>query len=754
MVNLGDRWGDRGGRPGQTQHLPLRFGVLLIFLACGIAPVAAQDFTYPHNVYPPENEQIPGPLNETATDGECCAKGGQRPVTEASFRDWLDYIRTWRREHLVRMGYDASQYDRPELRWTQSSFVQPQMMIHDRYFYDAAARRYTVDRFLADLKARYGGIDSVLLWPTYPNLGVDDRNQFQMVRDLPGGIAGVKSMVEEFHRSGVRVLFPYNPWDRGTSPEPVPDWEALARLMAEVGADGVNADTMGAVPPVFRTASDRTGHPIAFEPENGANGDLDLAIAWNNLTWGYWKYPFEPMVSKNKWLEPRHMVNVCDRWSRDKTDVLQAAFFNGVGVESWENIFGVWNPIEERDAEALRRIATIERGFAPLLISPGWEPHTPVLEYGVFASKFPETGKPEGSGATLWTFVNRNEFEVKGEQIRIPHLPDRHYYDFWHGVELQPRIEKADAVLSFDLEAHGYGAIYATRELTSAEQSLLNEMHRLSARPLSSFSRDWHPLAQHITEIESTRTPQGTPDGMVRIPEGDFDFEVSGIEVEGGNDAGVDVQMPWEDAPQRSHQHRFHMKSFWIDREPVTNAGFKQFLDATHYHPADDHNFLKSWRDGSFPEGAADQPVTWVSLEDARAYAKWAGKRLPHEWEWQYAAQGADGRRYPWGNAWDASAVPNPVIGKNMGPPPAVGNHPKGASPFGVMDLVGTVWQWTDEYADEHTRAAIVRGGSYYQPQGSIWYFPQAYRLDEHGKYLLMAPSLDRSGAIGFRCLR
>ncbi len=69
---------------------------------------------------------------------------------------------------------------------------------------------------------------------------------------------------------------------------------------------------------------------------------------------------------------------------------------------------------------------------------------------------------------------------------------------------------------------------------------------------------------------------------------------------------------------------------------------FKKFLDATHYHPADDLNFLKDWKNGAYPQGWANKPVTWVSLEDARAYAAWAGKRLPHEWEWQYAAQGGD----------------------------------------------------------------------------------------------------------------
>jgi formylglycine-generating enzyme required for sulfatase activity len=68
------------------------------------------------------------------------------------------------------------------------------------------------------------------------------------------------------------------------------------------------------------------------------------------------------------------------------------------------------------------------------------------------------------------------------------------------------------------------------------------------------------------------------------------------------------------------------------------------------------------------------------------------------------------------------------------------------------MDMVGNIWQWTDEYSDEHTRFAILRGGSFYRPQGSLWYFPQALRLDRHGKYLLVAPSRDRSAAIGFRC--
>jgi iron(II)-dependent oxidoreductase len=77
------------------------------------------------------------------------------------------------------------------------------------------------------------------------------------------------------------------------------------------------------------------------------------------------------------------------------------------------------------------------------------------------------------------------------------------------------------------------------------------------------------------------------------------------------------------------------------------------------------------------------------------------------------------------GSEWDPDAVPVPDKSRNMRGPDPVNAHSKGVSPFGVMDMVGNVWQWTEEFADEHTRAAIRRGGSYYQPQGSIWYFPK-----------------------------
>jgi gamma-glutamyl hercynylcysteine S-oxide synthase len=194
---------------------------------------------------------------------------------------------------------------------------------------------------------------------------------------------------------------------------------------------------------------------LAFEPEHDPS---DEGVAWDVMTWGQYKFPFAPEVDRFKWLESRHMVNISDRWSRNKTDDLQFAFFNGVGWESWENVWGIWNGLTARDGEATRRMATIERGVAPFLVSPDWEPLYPTTFYGIFASRWPLGNQ------TVWTIVNRNEYNVSGRQMSVPSKPGVRYFDLYHGVELKPNQEDGKDVLSFPIEAHGFGAVLATTE--------------------------------------------------------------------------------------------------------------------------------------------------------------------------------------------------------------------------------------------------------------------------------------------------
>ncbi|MGB6692505.1 MAG: SUMF1/EgtB/PvdO family nonheme iron enzyme [Terracidiphilus sp.] len=712
----------------------ISLGCLVISLA---AMAAAQD-----TAFGARGQQIPAP---DCMNLHYVWEGPAATCPPFMHERWLRDLEHWRSERRIRIAYDGSRYDLPALKWAQSSFIQPQMMVQDRYFYDPAAGKYTVDRYLDDLEKRYGGIDAVLVWSTYPNMGIDDRNQLQMVESMPGGVDGVRQMAADFHRRGVRVLFPMMMWDQGTH-EPAEDWpDAVAKLMKEIDADGVNGDTQDGVPLGFSVAAEKIGHPLAFEPEDGPS---DEGLAWNVMTWGQYAFPFLPMVDRYKWLDTRHMVNISDRWDPQKTNDLQFAFFNGVGWESWENVWGIWVGITPRDGEATRRVAALERGVAPFLVSPDWEPLYPMHNFGVFASRWP-LGRD-----TVWTIVNRDGYDIGGRQMDVTPTPGMRYFDLYHGVELKPETDGPVAVLSFEIEANGYGAILATSDEPSAQmKDLMTRMAAMTAKPLTAWPNEPLVLQQKMVEIAPTVPASDAPEGMVRIPGGSFDFKVRGTEIEGDALNGVDVEYPWEDSPRRFHEETMPVAPFYIDKYPVTNAEFKKFLDATGYAPADRIDFLRDWKGGMYPAGWEKKPVTWVSLEDARAYAKWAGKRLPHEWEWQLAAQGTDGRAYPWGNQWMPANAPTPATGRTMPGPADVDAHPQGASPYGVMDMVGNVWQWTDEFEDEHTRAGILRGGEYYQPQGSIWYFPQAYRNDEHSKYLLMAPGYDRSGGAGFRCV-
>ena len=356
---------------------------------------------------------------------------------------------------MIRIGYNGSEYERPELKWTQSSFIQPQMMAEDRYFYDPVAGKYTVDRYLDDLEKRYGGIDSVLIWH---DLSQHRHRQSQSVRSAARHAGRGRGRAADDQRlsppRGARAL-PHHAVGPRARTTRGSDWEATAKLMAEIGADGINGDTL-------RRHPARLPHRLGPDgpPAGARTGGRLLPTRpgqWNNMTWGYWKYPFVPMISRYKWLEPRHMVNVCDRWDRDKTDDLQYAFFNGVGYESWENIWGIWNQITPRDAEALRRMAKIERAFAALPDQPRMGAAHPHPSLRHVCQQIPRPGRDP---------VDHRE----PQRIRRGGPPDYGsvreagcvIYDVWHGEELKPEVSGSTATLSFEMEAHGFGAMLAT----------------------------------------------------------------------------------------------------------------------------------------------------------------------------------------------------------------------------------------------------------------------------------------------------
>lgn len=180
-----------------------------------------------------------------------------------------------------------------------------------------------------------------------------------------------------------------------------------------------------------------------------------------------------------------------------------------------------------------------------------------------------------------------------------------------------------------------------------------------------------------LAEVESLLSKDAWKEinSMVQIPAGTF--------LMGTNSDRADAQ----DRPQ----HKVDLPAYWIDRYPVTNAQYARFVAATAHRPP------SNWKDGKIPQGEALRPITMVSWFDARDYAKWAGKRLPTEAEWEKAGRGTDGRRWPWGNKMEPERL-NTYY--NVGSATNVNKYPNGASPYGVMDMAGNVDEWTaDDYA-------------------------------------------------------
>lgn len=224
-------------------------------------------------------------------------------------------------------------------------------------------------------------------------------------------------------------------------------------------------------------------------------------------------------------------------------------------------------------------------------------------------------------------------------------------------------------------------------------------------------------------------------------------------------DGGELILIPAGEFLMGPEKRRVWMRDYYVDRFPVTNRMFEAFLQATHYSPKVLSNrFISHWTKGQVPEELADHPVTYVSWFDARAYASWAGKKLLSEAEWEKAARGTDGRKYPWGKE-DPEDMLAHAARKKTGTL-AVGSLPKSASPYGVEDLAGVVWQWCED-ADDQTfyldgpthnpkkrgvsdnEKRVVRGGSWmYDARAQRTYarmsFDPAYCLD----------------GVGFRCGR
>jgi len=673
---------------------------------------------------------------------------------------WRDWLNQWRKDQRKALNYDDKYYRAKEFAWVPSSLVSTKIMSWDMLFIDPEKGKYTVDKFLEYGQKEYGGFDNVVLWQAYPRIGFDDRNQFDFYRDLPGGLEGLREVTKTCHKKGVKVFISYNPWDTGTRREgafdenPVEensdeyyvltnhDRKALTEIVKSIDADGIYLDTWFGSKEL-RAALDETGSGLALQTE------LAVAmedVATHHMSWGQskpWKtWLFKdshaPGVVRNKWFERRHVVYPTNRWISDRTGNLQTSWMNGTGTLVWENRFGCWDGWSPRDRSILRSMIPIQRRYIALFTGEGWTPLVEKQGDDVFASLW------EGNSLKLWTLVNRADKPYSGPLVTISHKQRTRYFDLIKGVEIQPEIKGNKTQLQGDIDAKGIAGLIAIPEKAVTEdfnEFLQEQAEIFSHRNMDTSYPQGKGFAKPITRTRKYDRNNIPPNMAV--------IDTARVKIE--------VELPYDGRPagfywKTPKERDVTLSAYAIDLTPVTNKQFAEFLKDSGYKPRHDKNFLKHWVNGKVPAGKEDHPVVYVDLNDARAYAKWAGKRLPTEEEWQYAAQGPKRLKYPWGNKMKSNVCNN---GQTKGTT-SVYAFPEGRSPFGCYDMCGNTWEWTEsERSNEgRTRFCYVRGGSFYKPKGSCWYVeggPQP--CGRAAKFLLVWPGLDRCSTIGFRCV-
>ncbi len=629
------------------------------------------------------------------------------PEDPADLPRWRGKLAEWLMGAYGRTSYDGgSHYEEPGREWTQTAYSVALVWLWDDQLYDVATGKFTPEAFVQHGVEDFGGYDAVVLWHAYPVIGIDSRNQFDFYRDVPG----LKQLVDDLHGLGLKVFFDYNPWDVGTRRADGPDGEEFASLVADFGADGAFLDTLKEGDPAFTRALNKVNPAIAFEGESR----LPLArISDHALSWAQWFADTRaPGVLRAHLFERRHMMHHTRRWNRDHSDELQSAWVNGVGILIWESVFGAWVGWNARDRATLRRMVAAQRAFSPVLINGDWIPLTPEIpdkarEHGVFGSRF------ELADITFWTLINRDDEDFDGIVLKSEDQVGD-WYDVTSGV---PITADDDGVR---LVVPGRGVAGIVRVGATAGATC-----RATARRLGTMSRP-HVKDSAFPVAPGRLVPPPTPVGeasfgpVVVVPAGERSLVVRHRRRETGLYDTAPYVEEWKPLPPRLHdqqtlQRDVSLAEVSVAVREVTNGEYFEFLKASGYQPLVANRFLKHWVDGAPVAGTEDQPVTYVDLADARAFAEWAGGRLPTEDEWQVAA------------ALD-----------------------------GFTRLEPLVWNWTEsEHRDGRSRFSILKGGSFYRAEGSDWYSDGGPQEPEVSfKLVLTGGGLDRSETIGFRCAR
>ena len=710
--------------------------------------------------------------------------------TELYQGEWQNGLRKVFRDRYIYdvPDFDNSLFERQDLSWIRESYLIILQMAWDREFYDRFTGKYTYANFLKKGIERFGHVDVAGVWPTWPRLGLDQRNQWDLYNDLPGGTEQLSRFVKMSQLSGTRFFISYNPWDNSTRREE--HYRGMARILAETGADGVVLDTRGNSGPELQAAVDTIKKGIVMYSEGMAvPRDMQEIISGrvHNAIF------MSPELNLNKLIKPDFSIfRVCDVGEDILHREIAVSFFNGYGTEL--NMFrpGGRGESFDKDLDFLSRTTFILRQNNDAFLDQEWTPLIPTTKDRIYVNRWRSGDK------AIFTVLNMRHEGVKGKLFQVQKNENMHYVSLWRHEPVYP--EESNGKTFIPVDAYGWDPdLSGTRSEGSVDciaefPKLIHSSVRGDSLHIKIESQGnlyvWKGNPSHnntraeikapcdttvrvkdifgyyegkavlqlveneilkdenvlrfnggkpwlISKVTTSERSEVLPPEMILVPGTLFSFNVS---------AGDDF-IPYPEFSEDS----IMIDSFLIDRYPVSNEQYYKFIMESGYRPSDTSGYLKHWQSGIFRQGQDKYPVVYVSYEDMSAYARWAGKRLPTQAEWQLAAQGTDNRKWPWGDNFFGAYCNN-----SFGRQTPVDAFPKGQSPYGAIDMVGNVWQMTNDiYFNGTYYFGIIRGGSFYKPDSSWWYLqggPQS--LDKTQMLLLVSPGFDRSATVGFRCVK
>ncbi|HEC62718.1 MAG TPA: hypothetical protein ENI27_10780 [bacterium] len=342
--------------------------------------------------------------------------------------DWHFALEAFKK--YIRSGFDFTYYRRPIHERYRQSFVSHFTFLFGHDIYDPEANKFRIHEFFEEADMNFGGFDNMILWHNYPRLGVDFRDQFDLLEDLPGGLEGLRALVDSAHTRGMMVFISYNPWDiMNREKDHVKE---LVRILKTTGIDGIYLDTMHGFDQKLRDALDEVSPDIIFSSEGRAN------ITSARLLTGSWEQADDgpaimPNVDLLRFILPEHMVYNTNRIAVEKAELIYNSLFNGTGLTIWEDMFGNINEFSWNDRVIVKRYNRIIHENRDAYLTHEPIPLVPTLRKDFYVNAFPiaekcvYAGYQTGREEVLYAHYN----QMKGPYLEVDHPENWHYVDVW-----------------------------------------------------------------------------------------------------------------------------------------------------------------------------------------------------------------------------------------------------------------------------------------------------------------------------------